>query len=324
MYCGHIMVSISALVAWADGRWTEAQERGEHSLADYGSARSKGFAELALGYVALGLGDGPRARRHLEAAAALAERAFWLDVLLPARWGLAESALHSSDTATAIRWCEAALALARQHGEWGLLAPFAVTGVRAYQADGQPEAAGRFLGSLERALGPVAHIAEPALNHARGLVQLAAGAVVLARESFEAAIAGWDQRGRVWEGLWARLDLTAALLRSRHYADAMVEVGRVRDEAAALGAVALVDRADQLTRLARGRGEDVEPWHPLTTREFEVARAISEGKTNPELAEELGISPKTASSHVEHILAKLGATRRAEIAVWASSVLAPR
>ncbi len=324
MYCGHIMVSVSALVAWAEGRWSEAQERGEHSLSDYGSARSKGFAELAVGYVALGVDDGPEARRHLEAAAALAERAFWLDVLLPARWGLAELALLSTDTATAIRGCEAAIALARQHDEWGLLAPFAVTGVRAYQADGQPEAAARFLGSLERALGPVAHIAEPALHHARGLVQLAAGAVVLARESFEAAIAGWDRRGRVWEGLWARLDLTAALLRSRHYADAMVEVGRVRDEAAALGAVALVDRADQLTRLARGRGEDVEPWHPLTTREFEVARAISEGKTNPELAEELGISPKTASSHVEHILAKLGATRRAEIAVWASSVLAPR
>ena len=322
MYCGHIMVSVSALVAWADGRWTEARERGEHSLSDHGSVRSKGFAELALGYVALGRGDGPGVRRHLEAASALAERAFWLDVLLPARWGLAESALHSMDTATAILGCEAAIALARQHDEWGLIAPFAVTGVRAYQADGRPEAAARYLAQVERALGPVKHTAEPALAHARGLVQLADGAVVLARESFEAAIAGWDQRGRGWEGLWARLDLAAALLRSRHYADAMVQIGRVRDEAAALGSGTLVDRADELSRLARGRGDEVEPWHPLTTREFEVARAIAEGKTNPELAEELGISPKTASSHVEHILGKLGATRRAEIAAWATSVLA--
>jgi DNA-binding CsgD family transcriptional regulator len=46
--------------------------------------------------------------------------------------------------------------------------------------------------------------------------------------------------------------------------------------------------------------------------------------SNPEMAEELGISPKTASSHVEHILAKLGATRRAEIAAWATSVMATR
>jgi DNA-binding CsgD family transcriptional regulator len=51
-----------------------------------------------------------------------------------------------------------------------------------------------------------------------------------------------------------------------------------------------------------------------------VARLISEGRTNAEIAEELGIAPKTASSHVEHILAKLGASRRAEIATWAATV----
>jgi DNA-binding CsgD family transcriptional regulator len=81
---------------------------------------------------------------------------------------------------------------------------------------------------------------------------------------------------------------------------------------------------NELSRQARGHSTTLEPWHPLSSREFEVARAIAEGKTNPEVAEELGISPKTASSHVEHILAKLGATRRAEIAAWATSVMATR
>jgi hypothetical protein len=42
--------------------------------------------------------------------------------------------------------------------------------------------------------------------------------------------------------------------------------------------------------------------------------------TNAEIAEQLSIAPKTASSHVEHILAKLGVTRRAEIAVWTATV----
>ena len=63
-----------------------------------------------------------------------------------------------------------------------------------------------------------------------------------------------------------------------------------------------------------------EPWRPLTAREYAVARLISEGMTNAEIADSLGIAPKTASSHVEHILAKLGAARRAEIATWASNV----
>jgi DNA-binding CsgD family transcriptional regulator len=58
----------------------------------------------------------------------------------------------------------------------------------------------------------------------------------------------------------------------------------------------------------------------LTAREFEVARLIAEGLTNAAIADELTIAPKTASSHVEHILAKLGVSRRAEIAAWVATV----
>jgi DNA-binding CsgD family transcriptional regulator len=82
----------------------------------------------------------------------------------------------------------------------------------------------------------------------------------------------------------------------------------------------LADRAETLLRMARGHASDDEPWRPLTSREFEVARLIGDGLTNAEIADTLGIAPKTASSHVEHILAKLGASRRAEIATWASHV----
>ena len=41
------------------------------------------------------------------------------------------------------------------------------------------------------------------------------------------------------------------------------------------------------------------------------------------LAGELEIAPKTASAHVEHILAKLGVARRAEIAAWVANVARP-
>jgi len=40
------------------------------------------------------------------------------------------------------------------------------------------------------------------------------------------------------------------------------------------------------------------------------------------IAVELTVSPKTVSAYVEHILAKLGAARRAEIAAWAAGVAA--
>ncbi|MFL5680342.1 MAG: LuxR C-terminal-related transcriptional regulator [Chloroflexota bacterium] len=41
------------------------------------------------------------------------------------------------------------------------------------------------------------------------------------------------------------------------------------------------------------------------------------------MAAELTIAPKTASAHVEHILAKLGVTRRTEIATWVASIGGP-
>ncbi|MFE7423512.1 protein kinase [Rhodococcus sp. NPDC057529] len=54
----------------------------------------------------------------------------------------------------------------------------------------------------------------------------------------------------------------------------------------------------------------------LTRREHEVAHLIAEGMTNQKIAQQLVISPRTAQGHVEHILAKLGFTSRAQIAAW--------
>jgi DNA-binding NarL/FixJ family response regulator len=87
-----------------------------------------------------------------------------------------------------------------------------------------------------------------------------------------------------------------------------------------IGSPPLEARANELAKLARGRGSDGEAWRPLTVREFEVARLIAEGLTNAEIAAELVVSPKTVSAHVEHILAKLGVGRRTEIAAWATTV----
>ena len=57
-------------------------------------------------------------------------------------------------------------------------------------------------------------------------------------------------------------------------------------------------------------------WSELTRREWEVARLISRGFTNPQIGEALTISRGTVAVHVKHILARLGMTSRAQIAVW--------
>jgi DNA-binding CsgD family transcriptional regulator/tetratricopeptide (TPR) repeat protein len=60
------------------------------------------------------------------------------------------------------------------------------------------------------------------------------------------------------------------------------------------------------------------PFDELTNREREVVTLVAEGLSNAELARKLFISPKTASVHVSNVLAKLGMSRRAEIAAWAA------
>jgi DNA-binding CsgD family transcriptional regulator/tetratricopeptide (TPR) repeat protein len=55
----------------------------------------------------------------------------------------------------------------------------------------------------------------------------------------------------------------------------------------------------------------------LTRREQDVHRLVAEGHTNRRIAEQLYISPKTASVHVSSILAKLGVSSRGEAAALA-------
>ncbi len=50
----------------------------------------------------------------------------------------------------------------------------------------------------------------------------------------------------------------------------------------------------------------------LTTRELDVLRLMGQGRSNNEIALELGIAPRTTKVHVQNILGKLGATNRTE------------
>jgi HD-GYP domain-containing protein (c-di-GMP phosphodiesterase class II) len=55
----------------------------------------------------------------------------------------------------------------------------------------------------------------------------------------------------------------------------------------------------------------------LTEREVDVLRLIARGRSNKEVARELGISAKTVGTHVEHIYAKAGVTTRAGATLFA-------
>jgi DNA-binding NarL/FixJ family response regulator len=116
------------------------------------------------------------------------------------------------------------------------------------------------------------------------------------------AIGGEDERARATE-LLRLTRATAVHLGARPLADATTHLAqRARLTLTAAPPLPATDPADSLG---------------LTTRERDVLRLVSHGRTNRQIAGELFISPKTASVHVSNILGKLGVSGRGEAAAVA-------
>ncbi|MFE5300717.1 ATP-binding protein [Streptomyces sp. NPDC056632] len=91
----------------------------------------------------------------------------------------------------------------------------------------------------------------------------------------------------------------------------------------ALGAQWYVARADaRLRALGVRRGHrragpasrTKSGWDSLTPAEVKVALLVAKGLSNPQIAAELLLSPRTVQTHVSHILGKLGMRSRTDIA----------
>jgi DNA-binding CsgD family transcriptional regulator len=319
-HCRQMMSTTTAVLDWARGAWDAADRRARQELVDRGCRRGVIGSLDVIGLVALGRGRTAEARRWLEESLAAGRRIGEVQFILTPLWGVAETDLAIGDAAGAVERCEEGWAVASAAEERALFIPFVLTGTRSLIAARRPDDAERWVQRAQEYLAEWEPIASAALNHADGLVRMAAGSMGAAREALERAVYGWDERVRIWEGLAARLDLAQCLLRMNRHGDAASLIETARSRAHEMGSAPLEARANELARLARARGSDGEAWRPLTVREFEVARLIAEGLTNAEIAAELVVSPRTVSAHVEHILAKLGVSRRTEIAAWATTV----
>jgi DNA-binding CsgD family transcriptional regulator len=63
--------------------------------------------------------------------------------------------------------------------------------------------------------------------------------------------------------------------------------------------------------------ETSAPSTVLTRREAQVVALVAAGRTNRQIGSALGIAEKTAEVHLQHVMAKVGAHNRAEVAAWA-------
>jgi DNA-binding CsgD family transcriptional regulator len=134
------------------------------------------------------------------------------------------------------------------------------------------------------------------------------------------------RQGRTIEAIVLRLDV-ARILSSTDHGAAAEQYATAAAEAREAGSVALERLADRGLRelgvrnwrrgpAGRKRVESDAPSSDLalSPREFEVARLVSEGASNPEIAAQLYLSRKTVERHVSNALAKVGARNRTELA----------
>lgn len=119
-----------------------------------------------------------------------------------------------------------------------------------------------------------------------------------------------------WDALGASPDLAVSLAHRLYLHGTREALGERRfDEAFAAGRAMPPDSAQSY---ALGSDTSAAKEHPplLTPREFEIARLVSTGMTNREIANKLVIATRTADTHVRNILNKLDFVNRAQIAAW--------
>jgi DNA-binding CsgD family transcriptional regulator len=148
----------------------------------------------------------------------------------------------------------------------------------------------------------------------------------------------WSAAAQAWQTAAEPYPLAYTLLR---LAEAAVAAGDrqaagtgVREAYALARQVGAVPIADEVAALARRTRLSLDepagsagaaspaPRDPLarfglTEREQEILVLLAAGRSNPQIAKSLFISPKTASVHVSNILAKLGVDSRVEAAAVA-------
>ncbi|UYQ64576.1 helix-turn-helix transcriptional regulator [Streptomyces peucetius] len=322
------------------GRWDEAEKAAAHALRVALSPLPSGRAAVLLAAVALERGDIVKAADRL----AQARRHFGTHDPMP-KATLPSHTIALRIAAAQGRVLDARLELEHavasgfppgtQRYAWPLLRSAAVL-----EADtrGLP-AAGRGRAEAVRCI----------LKAAKGLVtrvplwrahELWVRAELRRVEGADTA-ADWAEAAAAWESLDRPYDLAGVRLRwaecllrsagagsgdpDRRHAGELLR--QARAVAGQLGARPLGEDVELLARRARltlaensdtvAEAPEAGPALGLTRREQDVLRLVAAGHTNRRIAEQLYISPKTASVHVSNILAKMGVSGRGEAAALA-------
>ncbi|WP_414638408.1 helix-turn-helix transcriptional regulator [Actinophytocola sp.] len=330
---GFELRAMKVTVRYARGDWDESEAAAEPPGRRVSSTVSARLAAVGS-HVMIGRGRlaeaarlaadlKPEWSRDFQIGAAMgpasAELAFWQ--------GRPEDGV--ADVREALDWAE------RVGGEWMMVGiRLAALGVALCAELGERAARRREEDGRRAATDEGERLAEHARNTARygrprtgtlgpeGKAWLARAEAELSRLHGESSPKLWQAAvdafgyGAVYEQAVCRWRLGEALLRADERDAAAAELRAAAEVADRLRARPLLDAIRRLARRARvSLGDGPAPREtldPFTPRERSVLGLVALGRTNRQVGEELYISEKTVSVHLSRIMAKLGATRRAE------------
>jgi DNA-binding CsgD family transcriptional regulator len=312
--------------AWATGAWTDGLTLGEAGIAiarelEMGSI----LIRLLVWTAAIHLGQGRTDQAHAYVGEAKS--------LVETRAAKGRADVHS---AVAVLTGQAGIAL-----EEGRFEEAVALGTRGLELAGEvgyvawgiqrllpivTEAQLR-LGDLEQAAAHGKTIRETAgrMGHRLGLAWADAsdaigawlgGDPAGALDGLRAAANALEAIPMVPDALRLRRQLAGRLAETGDQEGALEELRRVHDALVGLGAEPELDRTRGMFRELDARPPVVnqaEGAGGLTGRELEVAALAADGKSNKAIGKALGISPRTASTHLSRVFAKLEIGSRSEL-----------
>ncbi|WP_369395282.1 AAA family ATPase [Streptomyces sp. CG1] len=321
---------------YSTGQWAEAAEAATHATGVGHSAKPRGAGALRLAHLALARGDLAEAARQLAAA-----RAHWgthdpmpqqsLPLARVALGVAAEEGRIGDARAELLQALDAGFPPGTHRYGWPLLRAAATAEAEARTLpaaqDGRAEILDR-LRDTARSLATGAPLWQAYDHWTRA--ELRRAEATDTADDWSPVVTAFECLDRPYELARVRHRLAAALLAAGGDDERDRAVELLRLAAAVAGHLDARSLADAVARLAqrarltltRASREALAPADPaaalgLTSRERDVLRLVTAGRTNRQIAEELFISPKTASVHVSNILSKLGVSGRGEAAAMA-------
>jgi len=194
-------------------------------------------------------------------------------------------------------------------GARSLLTPLVEAATRC----GETGLAGAALGRLaERALATGTPLALGLLARSRALLASDTDAEPL----YEEAVKHLEQCRSVPQLARAHLVYGEWMRRQRRRRDARERLRTAHDMFTAMGAGAFAERArvELLATGERARQRSAGTAEELTPQEAQIARLVSEGDSNRDIAAQLFLSPSTVDYHLRKVFRKTGVTSRTQLA----------